>query len=629
MKKIVIVLIKDGTRLSELLKNIDLNNNKNTYYYNITNETIKNQIETIKESMLIDDEEIKFDAIYLIYGKNNNNEDTIKSIYHGVSSINYRGNIESKIDYITNNKDIIEDFVNCYMINLKTDFEESFITIESNEIFKQRFSSVFIGKYTQQCRKENNYLDLEENLDELAQKNCYCERQFNFLDEDEDRTEFQRDYERITHSKSFMRLVDKAQIFSTTKGDYYKTRMTHTLIVSQIARAIARALRLNLDLVEAIALGHDLGHTPFGHTGERTLHSIIVKDDNSNFNHILPWDLMPKDVKTFGGFKHNYQAIRVLTKLEEQYIQYSGIDLSWQTIEGIWKHTRCKEDKNLEEFINDEYLKQYLYEDKRCSVTLEGQVVEIADEIAQRGHDLEDAFISHLLEYDDFVKYLELKNNNLRDEIRAINIQLETAKKENKIFSNEDELLYSKITSKVICWFIQSVIKYSKEKIKEYKNNNIDDFKENHIITEKLIGMDDKSFVICQYLEKIITNKVINSCEVSRFDTNAEKIISNLFKTYYYNPNLLHKKTVRRIMSDFKQNNLECINLIEGEVNLIRKEWNLIINKDLSNIDLNDIENKELKKVWDKRKILVRNIVDYVAGMTDSYALNEYKELCF
>lgn len=115
----------------------------------------------------------------------------------------------------------------------------------------------------------------EEMLHPLAQKNEYCRRQYNLREPQNDRGEFQRDYERIVHSKTFRRMVDKAQVFSASKGDYYRTRMTHSQAVAQIARAIAAELNLNLCLTEAIALGHDLGHTPFGHQGERTLNDIL------------------------------------------------------------------------------------------------------------------------------------------------------------------------------------------------------------------------------------------------------------------------------------------------------------------------------------------------------------------
>lgn len=221
-------------------------------------------------------------------------------------------------------------------------------------------------------------------LHTLAQKNEYCRRQYNLRVPQENRGEFQRDYERIVHSKAFRRMVDKAQVFSASKGDYYRTRMTHSQAVAQIARGIATELNLNLCLTEAIALGHDLGHTPFGHQGERTLNDILC----DKIHIIKNADLFEDN---FGGFKHNYQSIRVASTLEEEYFEIEGMDLSYQTLEGILKHTKLKRnDYNLEEYIlGDDAQIELSFDNDYCS-TLEGQVVAIADEIAQRGHDLED-----------------------------------------------------------------------------------------------------------------------------------------------------------------------------------------------------------------------------------------------
>ncbi len=131
------------------------------------------------------------------------------------------------------------------------------------------------------------------------------------------RTEFQRDRDRILHSTAFRRLAHKTQVFVPHEGDHYRTRLTHTIEVSQIARAIARSLGLDDDLAEALALGHDLGHTPFGHTGE---------------------DILDELMRPYGGFDHNAQALRIVTKLEHRYAAFDGLNLTWETLEGLVKH---------------------------------------------------------------------------------------------------------------------------------------------------------------------------------------------------------------------------------------------------------------------------------------------------
>jgi len=190
------------------------------------------------------------------------------------------------------------------------------------------------------------------------------------------RTAFQRDRDRIIHSRAFRRLKHKRQVFLVTYGDHYRTRITHTIEVSQLSRTMARALGLNEDLVEAIALGHDLGHTPFGHIGEVVLHRIMKGHDD------LDGALHMTDA---GGFKHNYQSVRIVDYNEMKY-GFRGLNLTAPVREGILKHTRLRRnDVNIPGFE-----KEGLYYDLDHATTLEGQIVAVCDEIAQRTHDLED-----------------------------------------------------------------------------------------------------------------------------------------------------------------------------------------------------------------------------------------------
>ncbi|MEN6620686.1 MAG: dGTP triphosphohydrolase [Smithella sp.] len=173
----------------------------------------------------------------------------------------------------------------------------------------------------------------EANLDRLAQKSSYALRPIADSSIHPHRNEFQRDKERLIHSKAFRRMVNKAQIYNTNKGDHYRTRITHTLEAAQIARAISRQLQLHEDLTEAIALGHDVGHTPFGHEGERQLDLIMSGKIK----------LAPQHVpENLGGFKHNYQALRLLNYIEEKYVEHEGLNLTYQVLEGILKHNGLK-----------------------------------------------------------------------------------------------------------------------------------------------------------------------------------------------------------------------------------------------------------------------------------------------
>ncbi|MFH1176538.1 MAG: dNTP triphosphohydrolase, partial [Acidobacteriota bacterium] len=205
-------------------------------------------------------------------------------------------------------------------------------------------------------------------------------RQFDY------RTAFQRDRDRILHSRAFRRLKHKTQVYVPHTGDHPRTRLTHTLEVAQIGRTMARALGLNEDLVEAIALAHDLGHTAFGHSGEKTLARILTGNEEAC---LLP----PGVVAAAGTFKHNYQSLRVVDLLEQRY-DHPGINLSDQVREGVLKHTSWK--VNYPFPLPDT---EGLRLDIPCH--LEGQVVALADEIAQQTHDLEDGLQADAVSLDE------------------------------------------------------------------------------------------------------------------------------------------------------------------------------------------------------------------------------------
>ncbi len=185
---------------------------------------------------------------------------------------------------------------------------------------------------------------------------------------DEFRTAFQRDRDRILYSKAFKDLQYKTQVFLISEGDFYRTRLTHTLEVAQHARTLARALRLNEDLCEAIAYAHDLGHAPFGHTGETTINELMKKD---------------------GGFEHNLQSLRIVDLLEKRYNAYDGLNLCFETREGIARHSTVYDHP-----IVSEEFKKY------PSPTLETQIVNIADPLAYCAHDLGRCFNCRIFIYE-------------------------------------------------------------------------------------------------------------------------------------------------------------------------------------------------------------------------------------
>ncbi len=182
------------------------------------------------------------------------------------------------------------------------------------------------------------------------------------------RTEFQRDRDRIIHATAFRRLVYKTQVFVNYEGDLYRTRLTHSLEVAQIARTVARALQLNEDLVEAISLAHDLGHTPFGHAGQDALNDCM---------------------RDYGGFEHNLQSLRVVDQLEDRYASFPGLNLTFETREGILKHCSLKHARELGD-VGERFL-------QRRQPGLEAQLANIADEIAYNNHDVDDGLRSGLI----------------------------------------------------------------------------------------------------------------------------------------------------------------------------------------------------------------------------------------
>ena len=314
----------------------------------------------------------------------------------------------------------------------------------------------------------------------------YPEEEHNF------RTCFQRDRDRIVHSTAFRRLEYKTQVFLTHEGDYYRTRLTHSLEVAQIARSIARILRLNADLVEAIALGHDMGHTPFGHSGEEALNKLMQEE---------------------GGFNHNLQGLRIVDYLERRYPEFPGLNLTWEVKEGLVKHSTRYDSTQfsyqygiagLEEFYKYKY------------PTLEAQVVNVADEIAYDNHDLDDGITSGLISEEDLRQVplweeaeliIRRKYANLAAQIRKhqiIRILIDMNVKDIIAFSSQN--LAALTSAQEVRQYPQRLISFSKEM--EQKRKPLRDFLYSKLYNHyRVVRMADKSRRIIEKLFQVYINK--------------------------------------------------------------------------------------------------------------------------
>lgn len=546
--------------------------------------------------------------------------DYISKAYLGNGEVNDSKNIYYKIFVSLPDNAALRNICKLSELDLEADFTPFLFYVESELVSEQiRF---IINQIPENPIVDRKYarIESETSLSPLAQRNEYCRRQYNFNEPTPDRSEFQRDYDRIVHSKAFRRMVDKAQIFSTDKGDYYRTRMTHSQVVAQIARSIAAALNLNLFLTEAIALGHDIGHTPFGHQGERTLDDIL----QGRIPLIQDVQLLNQDHEEgCMGFKHNFQSIRVASILEKTYATIPGMDLSFQTLEGMLKHTKLKKDRYyLLQFIKCNEADIHLEQDF-CS-SLEGQVVAIADEIAQRGHDLDDAMTSGALNTDELEKYLKLrKMMDLAEIVRHAEKEVTEAIRKGYMQQDDNELRNSRTASAVISYFIKDVIETSRNAISCYDDSTFEE--KGNCVTEQLVAFSGTAKILNDYLETIIANKVINNTEVSLFDYNASAVITGLFSAYYRNPRLLHKGTMRRLYRDMRQVSENVVDFEYGNHEIIREELHQITAGNLD--ELKSKEPELFREYKEKRRILVRNICDYISGMTDTYAKNEYQKI--
>ena len=464
-----------------------------------------------------------------------------------------------------------------------------------------------------QERPEERYLHV------YAQHNEHCRKVWGLTSSTVERGEFQRDRERIVNARAFRRMVDKAQIFTSSKGDHYRTRMTHTMEVAQIARSIANSLALNIDLTEAIALGHDLGHTPFGHQGERSLQDIL----NGRIDVGLP---MSDEKNIYGGFKHNFHSVRMLNCLEEKYVDYEGLDVSYQVLEGVLKHTsyRCKSCADcgalecsrsccdLQVFLGNGDVEE-LFADIGFPTTLEGQVVAVADEIAQRSHDVDDAMSAGLLDYEQLTRFLTEKS--MEPLLKIISKSRETIENCPRPLVSKNQMICARVISDIVNYLVNNVIEESKKRFGQFQKDTL--YCEKHRFSKKLVDFSEAGEKICSLLESMVNRRVISSQEVAKFDYNAANVIKGLFSVYYHNPRLLHRGTLKKMSLDIQRSEHKYIDFADGDPSEIRGEFEKITGMGC----LAD------EKTRMRHILLVRSITDYIAGMTDSFARNEFS--CF
>ena len=348
------------------------------------------------------------------------------------------------------------------------------------------------------------------------------------------RSSYQRDRDRIIHSTAFRRLKHKTQVFVNTTDDHYRTRITHSLEVAQIARTLTKYFRLNEDLSETLSLAHDLGHTPFGHAGEEELNLCM---------------------KNYGGFDHNIQTVRIVSIIEKKYYEFDGLNLSLETLDGLIKHNGIVKNKiKYDLILGKNFFKKNI--DFNKGPSLEAQIASISDDIAYNSHDLEDGLKAKLFNLDD-LKHIPILNKIVE-------------KHKKKIKKGKIELVLRQIIREIINVMVKDIIKNTKKNLTKQKIKNVKGI------------FNSKTQIVCF------------SKQMKKFDVYIKQF---LMKNMYYSNDVL-KKT---------------------------NEGKKIINKLFKEI------NKNPKKYLKKNELLNENkeraVCDYIAGMTDRYAINLYNSI--
>ncbi|MBF0459189.1 MAG: dNTP triphosphohydrolase [Nitrospirae bacterium] len=487
----------------------------------------------------------------------------------------------------------------------------------------------------------------DSTLHKLAQKNAYAERKFSLYDEKDGssyRSLYARDRDRIVYCNSFRKLMHKTQLYISYKGnEQQRTRLTHTIEVVTIARAIARQLGMNEELVEAIAYGHDIGHSPFGHAGETQLDRILMG------NEPLPGRIVEvlgnrNKMYDSANFKHNYQSVRVLSFLECYHISYCkhGLNLTLQTLEGILKHTKIylkdKKDKYLYPGLMNGIFND-LHIDKEHSVSVEGQIVNISDEIAQVTHDIHDGLEVGVLKYEDIMAKPELsvilQNDKVRDPV--------------SIPATHKKTRNSQVYSSLLNHFISIVVIQFRNGLKRF-DPIIED---NKLVLNDYILPDNKIISDAFHtLKKLKDDYVMNTYAVNRMDKKGEYIIRKLFNAYLNSIRQLpdsvfeHYAHIKKLELDrdpehfvrwikstgtnrrLPENIVDTMNnRLMGEVIGLLKDISLNIGGKINFrlIPKGDMDILFPYLFYDGD--FIRAIIDYIAGMTDDFAEEEYRNL--
>lgn len=375
------------------------------------------------------------------------------------------------------------------------------------------------------CTREELQQREEQTLAPYAQLSCETRGRLYPEDPALWRTHYQRDRDRVIHSRAFRRLEYKTQVFLNGRGDHFRTRLTHTMEVAATTRSIARALRLNEDLAETIALAHDLGHSPFGHKGEEVLNKLMRGN---------------------GGFEHNKQSLRIVEELEQRYPDFRGLNLTWEVREGLMKHERSFVVPGPKGFT-------------ARSTSLEAQVANLADELTYASHDLDDGMEAGLLSED-----------KLRRDVKIFGEAWKHVRKEHGDLP--DELRRHFIVRSIIDWQVQDVVENSEQQILDSGVKSADDVRQQ---TRQLIQHSAERRKLNAELRKYLYANFYLSDGVSGPNQRAGRMLEELFRYY-----LVHPKEIG-----------------EGSQKRARKAgWH-------------------------------RAICDYLSGMTDRYAINDYQRI--
>jgi len=360
------------------------------------------------------------------------------------------------------------------------------------------------------------------------------------------RSEFQRDRDRIVHTTAFRRLKHKTQVFIAHDGDHYRTRLTHTIEVAQIARALARALKLDDDLAEGVALVHDFGHTPFGHTGEDALHAVL---------------------EPYGGFDHNAQSLRIVTKLERRYAEFDGINLTWESLEGLVKHNGPLLDKQgrgtrgpVPQPILDYTALNDLELDTHAS--LEAQCAAIADDIAYNTHDIDDGLRSGYLTFDmlEEIPFLSGLMAEVRDRYPGL---------EANRFTHE-------IMRRQITRMVEDVISVAQARLKDIRPESVEDVRAADIT---FATFSDEFATTDRQIKQLLFKHIYRHPDIMRIRAGAAQIVTDLYGAFMADPEQMQSHywydTIRNMPEHVK----------------------------------------------------ARHVGDYLAGMTDTYAIAAHKRL--